>query len=328
MPATAQQRPFYPESLGPSGRTETTTGRVYAMKEMIDRRGFVKTTTSLAAGLGLGAFGTSRALAAEAKGAPHAEKLGWRLGCQAYSFNHYTFFEAVDKTASLGLHCIEMYPGQKMSKEKPDIRVGEGMSADARKETLKRLDDSGVKLVNYGVCGLPNDDVACRRTFDFAKAMGMETIVSEPPFEAFDLIDKLCGEYKINVALHNHPEPSRYWNPDTVLKVCKGRSERIGSCADTGHWMRSGINPLDAIKKLQGRIITFHFKDLNKYGRQGAHDVPWGTGKADVNAILAEVHRQGIKAVFSIEYEHNWTSSLPEIAQCVAYFDKVASQLR
>jgi len=28
---------------------------------------------------------------------PNAEKLGWRLGCQAYSFNHFSFFEAVDR---------------------------------------------------------------------------------------------------------------------------------------------------------------------------------------------------------------------------------------
>ena len=297
------------------------------MKNAIERRSFLKTTGTLAAGLGLSGLGSSRLLAAPAKGAPNAEKIGWRLGCQAYSFNHYSFFEAVDKNASLGLRYIEMYPGQKMSKEKPDVRVGEGMSAEAGNDVKKKLADSGVRLVSYGVCGLPNNEDACRRTFDFAKDMGIETIVSEPPPDAFDVIDKLCGEYKINVALHNHPEPSRYWNPDTVLKVCKGRSKRIGACADTGHWMRSGINPLDAVKKLEGRIISFHFKDLNKYGRQGAHDVPWGTGKADVKAILTEVHRQGLKAVFSIEYEHNWTTSVPEIAQCVAYFDKVAAEL-
>ena len=65
-------------------------------------------------GAGLGQRSGSRAMGfAPAAGAPHAEKLGWRLGCQAYSFNHYTFYEAVDKNASLGLHYIEAYPGQR-----------------------------------------------------------------------------------------------------------------------------------------------------------------------------------------------------------------------
>lgn len=293
------------------------------------RRDFLwATATSMAAVAMSGAL--SRRLFAEgarlAEGAPHAEKLGWRLGCQAYSFNRFSFYEAIDKTASLGLHYIEAYPGQRLSPEKPDLKTDESLSQTDRKEIKKRLADAGVKLVNYGVVGLPADEAACRRVFDFAKDMGIETIVSEPPFDAFDIIEKLCEEYQINVAIHNHPKPSTYWNPDTVLKVCQGRSKRIGACADTGHWMRSEINPLEALKKLEGRIISFHFKDLNRYG-PGAHDVPWGTGQADVPALLKEIKRQGIKAVFSIEYEYNWENSLPEIAECVKFFDKVAAEL-
>jgi len=292
------------------------------MRTTINRRRFLKTTGTLAAGVGLASLGASTLHADQlADGAPNAEKLGWRLGCQAYSFNKFTFHEAVDKIASLGLRYVEMYPGQVLSSKKPDVRVGPSLSAEDRKDVQKKLADSDVKLVCYGVTG------ADRSAFEFAKEMGIETITSEPPFDAFDDVEKLCDEFQINLALHNHPEPSRYWSPDTVLEHCEGRSKRIGACADTGHWMRSGINPLDAIKKLEGRIVSFHFKDLNKYGRQGAHDVPWGTGQADVKAILQEVHRQGIRAVFSIEYEHNWLDSVPEIAEGVKYFDKVAAEL-
>ena len=296
------------------------------MSSSIHRRGFLQ-TAGAAAGLALVSLHDSRALGfAPAAGAPHAEKLGWRLGCQAYSFNRYTFYEAIDKNASLGLHYIEAYPGQKMSSEKPDAKIDESLSPELRHEVKAKLADCGVKLVNYGVCGLSKDLDASRQTFEFAKDMGIETIVSEPAPDAFDTIEKLCDEYQLNVALHNHPKPSRYWNPDTVLEVCQGRSKRIGACADTGHWMRSELNPVEQLKKLEGRIISFHFKDLNKFGG-GAHDVPWGTGEGNVKAVLAEIHRQGIQGVFSIEYEHNWESSVPEIAQCVAYFDKVAAEL-
>ena len=179
------------------------------------------------------------------------------------------------------------------------------MSADARKAVKQKLADSGVKLVNFGVCSLRRISTESRKTFEFAKDMGIETLVSEPAEDAFEMLDKLCEEYGINVAIHNHPKPSHYWNPDTVLKVCKGRSKRIGACADTGHWMRSGLNPIECLKKLEGRIICFHFKDLNKAGPD-AHDVPWGTGVCDVKGMLTEIHRQRIKAVFSIEYEYNW----------------------
>jgi len=250
----------------------------------------------------------------------------WRLGMQAYSFKEFTFYEAIDKTKALGMRYIEGYPGQSLSKEKPDIKADHNMSPEIRKEVLAKLRESGVKLVNYGVVGLSNNEAECRKVFDFAKDMGIETIVSEPPEDAFDLIDKLCKEYQINVAIHNHPKPSHYWDPDTVLKVCQGRSLRIGACADTGHWMRSGVNPLEALRKLKGRIVSLHFKDLNKVG-EGAHDVIWGTGAGDARALLAELARQDCKGVFSIEYEYNWLNSMPEIAGCVTFFRKAAAEL-
>ena len=253
---------------------------------------------------------------------------GWRLGTQAYSFRKFTFYEAVDKAASLGLNWIEAYPGQKLSGDRPDVRITHEMTDGIRKEVKQRLEDARVKLVNYGVVRLPNEEAEGRKVFDFAKDMGIETIVAEPKPEAFGLVDRLCREYGIKVAIHNHPKPSHYWHPDTVLEACKGRSRWIGACADTGHWMRSGVNPLEAVKKLEGRIISLHFKDLNEFGQRKAHDVVWGTGKADVEAILKELHRQGFQGVFSVEYEHNWENSVPEIRQCIEYFNKAAGGLR
>ncbi|MHC4912110.1 MAG: family 16 glycoside hydrolase [Planctomycetota bacterium] len=254
---------------------------------------------------------------------------GWRIGIQAWTFNRFTLYEAIDKTASLGLDWIEAYPhGQKLSKEKPDIIFGHEMPLEIRYEVKQKLADAGVTLINYGVVGLPNDEAECRKVFEFAKDMGIETLVSEPPAEAFDMLDRLCQEYKISVAIHNHPKPSGYWNPDTVLEVCKGRSKWIGACADTGHWMRSGVNPVETLKKMEGRIISLHLKDLKEFGKREAHDVVWGTGVGDVKAMLAELHRQNFKGVFSIEYEHNWDKSLPEIRRCVQYFNKVAGELK
>ncbi|MCK4824173.1 TIM barrel protein, partial [bacterium] len=253
---------------------------------------------------------------------------GWKLGTQAYTFNRFTLFEAIDKTASLGLDWIEAYPGQVISKESPDVKFTVDIPPEVRLDVQKKLKESGIKLINFGVINLPNDDVQCRKVFDFAKAMGVETIVSEPPEDAIDLIEKLCEEYQIKVAIHNHPKPSRYWNPDKVWEVCQGRSKWLGSCADTGHWMRSGIDPLEALKKLEGRIISLHFKDLNEFGIRKAHDVVWGTGKANVKALLSELHRQNFQGSFSVEYEHNWENSVPEIRQCAAYFNQVAGELK
>jgi sugar phosphate isomerase/epimerase len=297
----------------------------------MDRRSFMKVSGVVGAGaVALGHFPGAVSAKDDAKGAPNAEKLGWKPGCQAWTYNYYTpaagqkteklsFVESIDKTHELGLHFIEGFPNQVANKETPGQQMGPRLSADARKEIKKRLDDKGVKFVNFGV------GPANKAAFDFAKDMGIETLVSEPKFDEFDNLDKLVEEYQINVAIHDHPRPSPYWDPDILLKHVKDRNKRIGACCDTGHWMRSGIDPVEALKKLEGRIISFHLKDLAEFGIKNAKDVPWGTGRGQIKAILTEVKRQGIKPVFSIEYETAFT--MPQLAQCVAYMDQVAAEL-
>ncbi|HOA51031.1 MAG TPA: hypothetical protein PKI05_02165, partial [Thermogutta sp.] len=154
------------------------------MKTNYRRRAFLMGSSALAIGAMIPwRFGVLNAATVEklAEGAPHAEKLGWRLGCQAYSFNRFTFYEAVEKTAAVGLRYIEAYPGQRLSQEKPDVKTDHNLSVQDRLEVKKRLADAGVTLVNYGVVRLSADEGENRKVFDFAKDMGIETIVSEPP---------------------------------------------------------------------------------------------------------------------------------------------------
>jgi sugar phosphate isomerase/epimerase/HEAT repeat protein len=253
-----------------------------------------------------------------------AEKLGWKLAVQAWSFNSFTFYEAIDKTAAIGLHYIEGIPGQKLTKDPDGPKGGfdQGMNDETIAAVKKKLDAAGVKVINFGVCGVPGDEAGARKIFDWAKKMGIETLVTESDEKDFPLLSKLCDEYKINIALHNHPKESHYWNPDTVLKGIEGQSKRIGSCSDTGHWVRSGLVPVECLKKLEGHVISLHFKDL-----ADGHDVPWGTGKGDVKGQLAELKRQGFKGVFSIEYEHNWGKNDADMANCAEFFFKTANEL-
>ena len=157
--------------------------------------------------------------------------------------------------------------------------------------------------------------------FEWAKKMGIEVLVTETEPNAVH--DKLCTEYNIRCALHNHPQS---WPPEKVLKVCKDRCKLIGSCSDTGHWMRANRVPVDTLKMLEGRVEHLHFKDLDEFG--DGHDVPWGTGKGNVKGMMAELKRQGYKGYFSIEYEHGSVRELMEnLPKCVAFFDKTAGEL-
>lgn len=254
------------------------------------------------------------------------EKLGWKLGAQAYTFRLFPFFEAIDKIKSCGLSYVEAFPGQDIGggiEGKMDFH----MPAEKREQILKKLKESGVKLVSYGVVS-PKEEADWRQLFVFIKAMGGENITTEPSPEFIPLISKLADEYKINVAIHNHPVPSRYWDPDVVLAALEGQSKRLGACADIGHWVRSGLDPVESLKKLEGRIVQLHFKDLNEKNNKKAHDVHWGTGVSNVDAVLAELKRQKFKGLFSVEYEYNWENNVPDVKASVAYFRDAAKKLK
>jgi sugar phosphate isomerase/epimerase len=252
-----------------------------------------------------------------------AEKLGWRLGVQAWTFRDRTAFEAIETAAKLGLKYIELYPGQVLSPEQKDVKVGVELTDEQRVALLRKLATANVKAVSFGVVEFSKDEKAARKIFEFAKALGLENISCEPEPDACELVDKLCGEFGINAAIHDHPKPSRYWNPDTVLEAVKGRSKRFGACADTGHWLRSGLVPLECLKKLEGRIIELHFKDI-----ENDKDKPWGTGKGDARGMLAELKRQGFRGLFSLEYEDGEGTALEENARrCIAFFDETARAL-
>jgi sugar phosphate isomerase/epimerase len=250
-----------------------------------------------------------------------SEKLGMKLSLQCWTFNKLTFFETVDKAKGLGVKYLEIYPGQTL-KPGSDVKVSRTMSDETAKEIKKKLADAGgLKLVAYGVDSIPTDEAGARKDFEWAKKMGIGVLVTETTPN--DVIEKLADEFKIRVALHNHPTT---WPPDKVLKACEGRSKLVGSCSDTGHWMRANLNPVDCLKKLEGRVEHSHFKDLNEYGK--GHDVPWGTGRGDPAAMMAELKRQGYKGYLSIEYEYGDIAHLDEnLPKCIEFFDKTAAEL-
>ena len=247
---------------------------------------------------------------------------GFFIGCQAYTFNHFSVFEAIEKTAEAGGKVIEFYPGQKLSQEEPKVKWDHNASPETIEKVKAKLAACKVKAVNYGVVRIPKDEAEARKIFEFAKTLGLCAITTES-VEAIDTIEKLVKEYDIKVGFHDHPKqaknPSyRMWDPNYVLSVVKGRDARIGSCADTGHWVRSDLDPVECLRILKGRIISSHLKDLNEMGL-GAHDVPYGAGVSDVPALLNELKAQHFVGNISIEYEYHWENSTPEVGQCIGF---------
>jgi len=246
---------------------------------------------------------------------------GVTLSVQAWTFNRFTLYEAIEKTAQAGAKNIEMFPGQTLRPGK-DTKVGPEMSDEDTKSLQDHLAKSGVRPVAFAVTGSPKTVAEARPLFRWAKRLGLMVINTES-VDAMDTIESMVKEFDIKVGFHDHPKnPNnpdyKLWDPAYVYSIVKDRDIRIGSCADTGHWVRSGIKPVDAIRTLKGRIVSSHLKDLNEFTPNG-HDVPFGTGVSDIAGILDAFKKLKFTGPTSIEYEHNWDTSLPEVANCVGF---------
>jgi sugar phosphate isomerase/epimerase len=232
-------------------------------------------------------------------------------------------FEAIDATATAGGSVIEFYPGQDLENEQSGAVWDHNASEEAIKKVQAKLKEKNILAISYGVIPLPNDEAECRKVFEFAKKMGIRTIVSEPEEAAMDLIEKLVKEYDVQVAIHDHPqrtsEPGyKHWDPNYVLSLIVHRDRRIGACADTGHWVRSGLEPVECLRVLNGRILDCHLKDLNRKSPE-SHEVPYGSGVLNTRAFLEELRRQKYSGAILVEYEHDSGRLEEDVAKCVAF---------
>ncbi len=258
---------------------------------------------------------------------PTAEKLGWRASVQHYTYRRFGLFEALDKAAALGLRCIEIRSSVKLDAKRPGMLANEDMPADARQELKAMLAARGMSIPSVFADFTGSPDQA-KRVFEFCKELDAGVLVAEPPAASFDMIERLCEEYRMPLAIHNHQKgQSQYWSPEQVLAVCRNRSPRIGACCDGGQWARSGLDPVDCLRQLQGRIVSFHLKDVAKKGDPQSRNTVMGEGEADCAKTLKELRRLGYQGLITIDFEHDTPALQEDMARNVAFIEEQARQL-
>lgn len=237
---------------------------------------------------------------------------------QAWSFNRFPAVQAIEMAAQAGSRNIELFPGQRLAAD-DQAGVGPGLSRAQNQRLQEALAKHGVQVVAFGVTDIPRDQEQARRLFTWAKGLGIQVINTESE-GSIDTIEAMVKEFDLKVGFHNHPrranDPNyKIWDPKHVAGLIRGRDQRIGACADTGHWLRSGIRPLDALKTLRGRVVSSHLKDLNDQNT----DVPYGLGRGEIAQVVSELRRQKFVGPLSVEYETNWDRNLAEVAQCIGF---------
>lgn len=255
-----------------------------------------------------------------------AEKQGWHLSMQSYTFHLFTVMESLDKTRELGVGFIEIYPGQRMGSGFGEATFGYQLNEEERKKLREEAEARDIKIISSGVWTAQRDE--WEPIFAFAKEMEMEFISAEPAREDWDIVEEQANKNNIKVAVHNHPSENSYWNPEILLGSIDERGNLSGACVDVGHYRRMGLDPVYSMEQLDGKIISLHFKDIAPRGEEQAlEDVIWGEGILNVKEMMEELKRQNFKGYFTIEYEADWENNIPQIRESIDYFNQVANEI-
>jgi sugar phosphate isomerase/epimerase len=251
----------------------------------------------------------------------------WKFGIALWTFHTVDFPASLDLVDSSGLKYIEPNTFHKAGKELKDSVISQ-LSPAGIDKLKSMIAAKGLTCESIYVVG-DSTLKSWVKQFDIAKQLGVQFVTTEPPLDMWDSIDSLAGAYGIKVAIHEHWKGvSHYWNPDTTLMALKGHPN-FGVCADLGHWPKSGIDPLDAVKKLSGHIIAIHLKDIAAYNDPTLRDVPVGTGVVKFPEIFAELKKQGFNGHIYIERDaEDKPNNLPSVLQEIKYYNEQVSKLK
>src|SRR6185503_12028591 len=132
----------------------------------------IMTTKAITLNLCVALMALLTTAAVSAEKIPDEYKIGgFALGCQAYTFNRFSVFEAIEKTAQAGGKVNEFYPGQKLSPDQPGVKWDHNTSAEIIQKVKDKLAKHHLKAVNYGVVAIPQEEAGARKIFEFARKL-------------------------------------------------------------------------------------------------------------------------------------------------------------
>jgi sugar phosphate isomerase/epimerase len=226
----------------------------------------------------------------------------FKMGIQSYSLRNFKLPEALQKTKELGLGYWESFNAHIPS------------DAAQASQYASQAAEYGVKVDGYGVIGFSKDHHANRKLFDFGKAMGISYFSADPATDAFDSLDKCVAEYQIGIGIHNHGPGHKYAKVQTIHEAIKDHHKLIGCCIDTGHFLRSKEDPLEAAQVFRGRIFGVHLKDV----KNTTEFVVLGQGDLKLAALLKELADQKYDHCLALEYEEKPENPMDDIRACLA----------
>ena len=166
------------------------------------------------------------------------------------------------------------------------------------------------------------------QVFDYAKRVGVKTIVGVPTYDLLPYVNNKVAEFDMNYAIHLHgPDIDKFPDADDVWENVKDLDPRMGMCLDIGHDRRNGKDPVADLKKYHTRVFDIHLKDVTGSSKHG-YSVEVGRGILDIPAFVKMLREVNYTGVVSLEHERNMNDPFMGIAESIGYFRGVIAATR
>lgn len=252
---------------------------------------------------------------------------GLPMGVQSFTFRKLGLEPMLDAVQGLGLSHVELIPETKvlfytLGSHLP-VTEEPGRIARVREAAAAR----GLRIAASGVHGVA-DEAEAHRLFAFAEAAGIPLLTIMPDDEALAALDRLCAEHPaVRLGIHNHGPWFRYDKIADVEASLTGRHPNFGACVDAGHFIRSGEDPVEALRRLGPRVHGVHLKDFASESFFAESRI-LGEGKLDLAVFFRALREIGFgpEKALSLEYEGDADDPLPAVEACLRAASEAAER--
>lgn len=233
---------------------------------------------------------------------------GIPLGIQSWGFRNFTNEQIIPMLKSCNVNMLEICTRHL------DVHLG----MEQAEEIVGLYKSHGISFNSFGINDYKNDETRTRALFEFARKAGIKTVGANPEAQAFPLLEKLCEEYQIKLAIHNHGRQDKIYGKLEQLEEAMARtSDNIGICLDTGWVLDIGEDPVEAIERFSSRIYGVHFKDFVLSEDGVREEKVIGEGKLDLNAAVKALKKMDFKGYLTIEYSADADNPVPNMKKCI-----------
>jgi len=210
--------------------------------------------------------------------------LGWKIGLRTEAFPSKYLADALDKIDGLGLGDVELFSNQQF-----DIAIPKNVDIKLYPDEVRAVTDKLIAMnlnaVAYHTPSIGPDEKSIRSVLDLAQTLKTTVLVVDQMPGDLSLLDRLADESKLKVAICGDLKA-------TLVAVTP--YSNLGVCGDTADWLEHGVQPADAVAQLKDKLLVLNLRDRSSRGKEG-HDVPPGTGVADIGKVLLAMYHLQIK---------------------------------